>query len=351
MENSVNTVVASDLVAAKIVKETGDPSIQLTNSGKIKLSKELRSLGPMEADQRKRRGKKKSSKMIGGSFPYYYLMASLILWNCRGIRKREASLYLREIVNEYEGFFIGLTKTKLYSLDRCDINMIIGNDWDYFHHPVNSTSGGILVMWKRALASFDVTEHSSQLIMGTHNSNNLGKWNIATVYGGRDVQTCRKLWQDLEGCLIGDNPAIIGGDFNCILSKEDKKGGKRFHFSKGPKEMKMFLTNNDFHDIGFVGPNFTWRNNKEGNSRIWERLDRCFLNSSALHKIPMAKVCHLSRVASDHAPISLNMVEPQILKSKFIRFGDTWKSYPATWNIVLKAWKKADFGSNAEVLQ
>ncbi|KAI0519569.1 hypothetical protein KFK09_007020 [Dendrobium nobile] len=249
------------------------------------------------------------------------------------------------------GFFVGLTETKLSSLDRCDINMIIGSEWDYFYHPANGTSGGILVMWKRALASFEVIEHSSQFIMGKLDSNSLGSWIIVTVYGGRDVQSRRKLWQDLEGYLVDDNPAIIGGDFNCILSKEDKKGGKRFHFSKEPKDMKMFLTNNDFHDVGFVGPNYTWCNNKEGNSRIWERLDRCFLNSSALQKIPMAKVCHLPRVALDHAPISLNMVEPQNLKSKFLRFEDTWKSYPATWNIVLKAWKKTDFGSDAEILQ
>ncbi|XP_020696539.1 uncharacterized protein LOC110109689 [Dendrobium catenatum] len=136
------------------------------------------------------------------------------------------------------------------SLDRNDINLIIGNEWDYFHHPAIGILGGILVMWKKDLASFEVIEHSSQLIMGTLNINVLGKWNIATVYGGKDAQTHRSLWQKLEGCMIGDEPGIIGGDFNYILSKEDKKGGKRFHFSNGSKDMKKFSMNNDFHDIG-----------------------------------------------------------------------------------------------------
>ncbi|KAI0529128.1 hypothetical protein KFK09_001675 [Dendrobium nobile] len=206
--------------------------------GKVKLAKELRSLGPMEADTKKRRGTK-----------------------------------------------------------------------------INS---GILVMWKKDTASFEVLNHSSQLIMGILSVNNMG---------------------------------IIGGDFNCILSKEDKRGGKSFNLSNGTKDMKMFLMNNDFHDIGYVGPNCTWCNNKEGTSRIWERLDRCLLNSTALQSIPMAKVRHLPRVASEHAPIAINLVEPQKQNFAVIRFEDTWKSYPVTWNIISKTWKKMDFGTNAEILQ
>ncbi|XP_028556805.1 uncharacterized protein LOC114581226 [Dendrobium catenatum] len=238
-------------------------------------------------------------------------MESIILWNCRGVRKREASLYLREVVKDYKGFLVGLTETKISSIDRSDINQIIGSEWDYFSHPSNGTSDGILVMWKKEFASFEIVDHSSQVIVGQLNINTLGKWNIATVYGGKDAQTRRSLWNKLEDCMSADEPCIIGGDFNCILSKEDKRGGKRFDLSKGSKDMKKFMITNYFHDIGFVGPSYTWCNNKEGNSRIWERLDRCILNSMALHNIPMAKVHHLPRVALDHAPISINLKECQ----------------------------------------
>ncbi|KAI0496464.1 hypothetical protein KFK09_022781 [Dendrobium nobile] len=278
-------------------------------------------------------------------------MESIIFWNCRGARKREASLYLREVVKDYKGFFVGLTETKISSFDRSDVNQIIGNEWDYFNHPSSGTSGGILILWKKDFASFEMVDHSLQVVVGQLNINALGKWNIATVYGGKDAQTRRSLWSKLENYMSADEPCIIGGDFNCILSKEDKRGGKRFYLSKGSKDMKNFMINNDFHDIGFVGPRYTWCNNKEGNSRIWEGLDRCLLNSKAIHNVPMAKVRHLPRIASDHAPISINLVEYQNQKSSFFRFEDTWKTYPATWNIILKAWKKLDYGSNAEILQ
>ncbi|XP_028547939.1 uncharacterized protein LOC110093766 [Dendrobium catenatum] len=268
-----------------------------------------------------------------------------------GARKREASLYLREIVKDYKGFFVGLTETKISSLDSSEVNQIIGNDWDYFFHPSIGNSGGILILWKKAFASFEMVDHSSQVVIRKLITNALGKWNIATIYGGRDAQTRRSLWSTLENYLSDEDPFIIGGDFNCILSKEDKRDGKRFYLSKGSKDLNNFMINNDFHDIGFVGPSYTWCNNKKGNSRIWERLDRCLLNSKAIHKVSFVKVHHLPRVASNHAPISINLVENQNQKSGFIRFEDTWKTYPATWNIVLKAWKKMDYSLNAEILQ
>ncbi|KAI0524679.1 hypothetical protein KFK09_004061 [Dendrobium nobile] len=269
----------------------------------------------------------------------------------RGARKREASLYLREIVKDNDCFFVGLTETNITCFERHDIDSIIGVEWDYCFQPAVGSSGGILVLWKRSLASFETVEVSTQVVMGNLNINTVGSWKVATVYGGKDVQTRRNLWHSLKSYMQGNSPALIVGNFNCLLSKEDKKGGKRFHFSCGPKEMKMFLTNNDFHDLGYVGPRFTWCNNKDGNSRIWERLDRCLVNSIALQKIPMAKVKHLSRIASDHALIVFNMTKPQNQKSKFIRFEDSWKSYPAVWHIAVKAWMKSYYGTSAEILQ
>ncbi|KAI0530940.1 hypothetical protein KFK09_000488 [Dendrobium nobile] len=321
--DSVEVVAVPDLKKAIAEQRNEDQVVSVSNSGKCKLSKELRCLGPMEANQRKKRGG----------------------------QKREASLYLREIVKDYKGFFVGLTETKLSSIDRNDVNQIIGSEWDYYLHPSSGNSGGILILWKKEFASFEMVDHTSQVVIGQLITNALGKWNIATVYGGKDAHTRRSLWSKLENYLSGDDPCIIGGDFNCILSKEDKRGGKRFYLSKGSKDMKNFRMNNDFHDIGFVDPSYIWCNNKEGNSRIWERLDRCLLNSKAIRKVLMVKVRHLPRVASDHAPISINIVENHNQKLGFIRFEDTWKTYPATWNIVLKAWKKTDHGSNAEILQ
>ncbi|KAL0918950.1 hypothetical protein M5K25_011001 [Dendrobium thyrsiflorum] len=256
-------------------------------------------------------------------------MPSLVFWNCRGARKREASLYLREIVGDHDVFFIGLVETKLANVDRSDVNRIVGSDGDFFQHPVEGVSSGILVVWNRNVMSFDVVEHSSQLVFGVLNIPSIGTWNVATVYGNKLCQVRRSLWEQLEKCVVGDVPSIMGGDFNCILCKEEKKKGAG----------------------GTVGPSYTWCNKKEGVARIWERLDRCLLNSAALQMVPLAKIKHLARVAFDHSPIVFKLDEKHYNKTKKFRFEDTWRSYPAAWSIVVNSWKKADFGNEVDVLR
>ncbi|KAI0498496.1 hypothetical protein KFK09_019384 [Dendrobium nobile] len=242
-------------------------------------------------------------------------------------------------------------ETKMTSIDRKDVDDLIGKDWEYFHFPIIGLSGGILVLWNMKVVTFVVKETSSQMIVGDLSVPNLGIWKVGTVYGSRCCKGRESLWSQLGSCMEDSIPSIIGGEFNCVLNKEEKRGGKRFLFSKGPKDMKCFMTNFDFHDVGNIGPRFTWCNNKEGASRIWERLDRCILNSAALQKLPIAVFRHLARVASDHSPIAFKMDESVRIKSKTIKFEDTWKSYPAAKSIVYHSWKKNDFGAEGMILQ
>ncbi|KAL0925295.1 hypothetical protein M5K25_003616 [Dendrobium thyrsiflorum] len=292
---------------------------------KAKLSKEVKSLGPIDKLPRRKRKD--------------------------GVGVQETSLYLKEVVRDNEVFFAGLVETKVSSLVREDIDKLIGVEWDFFHHPANGLSRGILVVWKRSEGYFEVVEDDAQVVLGYFHSFKSGRWQVATIYGSKDLVTRRSLWESIDKFLLDDSPSIIGGDFNCIVSKEDKRGGKRFSFSQGPQEMKQFLATNDLHEVGFIGPRFTWCNNKEGRSRIWERLDRCLINSVALQLVPLAFVKHLARVASDHSPIALKINEEHKISKRCFRFENIWRSYPASWNVVLKAWNRKVSGSNAEILK
>ncbi|KAI0511099.1 hypothetical protein KFK09_011721 [Dendrobium nobile] len=313
-EELLGKAVSNDKVVDK-GSELLEPEVNLDmNYGsedvKVKLAKELKSLGPVNSEKKKRNG--------------------------RGARKKEASMYLKEMVRDENVFFIGLMETKLSSIGRMEVDCLMGNEWDYFYQPAVGTSGGILVLWNIKLVSFEVCEASSQVIIGNLSIPSLGIWKIATVYGSRCSKKRSDLWNQLERSMENSSPSIIGGDFNCILNKDEKRGGKRFLFSKGPREMKSFMVNSDFHDIGYVGPRFTWCNNKEGNSRIWERLDRCILNSLAMQKLPLVVNRHLARMASDHCLVVIKMDDRIRLKTKTIKFEDTWRSYPAAKSIVNK---------------
>ncbi|XP_028548320.1 uncharacterized protein LOC110092606 [Dendrobium catenatum] len=105
-----------------------------------------------------------------------------------GAKKKEASLYPREVVKDNATFFIGLVEAKLVDIGKRDVNRIIGNDWDFFHQPAVGTSGGILVLWKRNIVSFTMVEHSSQLVFGVLDTTSKGCWHVAMVYGHKEYQ-------------------------------------------------------------------------------------------------------------------------------------------------------------------
>ncbi|KAI0488487.1 hypothetical protein KFK09_028320 [Dendrobium nobile] len=243
-----------------------------SGSTKVKLAKELRSLGPLETGYKKKRRD----------------------------GRREATLNLKELVREQDVCFIGLLETKMTCIGRREVDYLIGNDWDFYHIPAVGFSGGMLVLWDKKIVTFVVKVTSSHIV---------------TVYGSRCCKEREDLWRKLEEGLKEHNPSIIGGDFNCILNKDEKRGGKRFVFSKGPREMKQFMTNSDFHDVRSIGPR------------------------------------HLARVASDHSQIAFKLDEKIQFKRMNIKFEDTWRSYPAARSIVYHSWKKNDFGDHSEILQ
>ncbi|KAL0923910.1 hypothetical protein M5K25_004697 [Dendrobium thyrsiflorum] len=158
------------------------------------------------------------------------------------------SLYIKEFMKDNGVFFLGLMETKTFMVDKKEVDRLIGTV---------GLSGSILVLWRNDIAIFNVLEASQQVIIGDLNVLNKGTWRIATIYGSKDVYRRRNLWEKLEFFSLKDVPMVIGGHFNYLLDKDDKRGGKKFMFSLGPKEMKSFLSINDFHEVGSVGPRFT----------------------------------------------------------------------------------------------
>ncbi|XP_020683141.1 uncharacterized protein LOC110100089 [Dendrobium catenatum] len=211
---------------------------------------------------------------------------------------------------------------------------MMGQDWDFFLLPSAGLSGGIMVMQRSDLAYFSIVKTSEQCVIGELNVFNRGVWMITMVYASKETVNRRGLWNLIQEVDHSSIPSIIGGNFNCILAKEDKKGGRRFRFNQGSLEMVKFMNENDFHEAGFVGPRFTWCNNKKGGDRILERLHRCLLNSLAINKIQITMVRHLARVASDHCPIALKMFDTTCKGRSGFKFEDTWLSFREAEHIV-----------------
>ncbi|KAI0519640.1 hypothetical protein KFK09_007094 [Dendrobium nobile] len=211
-------------------------------------------------------------------------------------------------------------------------------------------SGGILVLWRKGVADFSVLEVSSQVIIGNLENVNKGGWQVSTAYGGRSMVDRKSLWEILEKRCDNNKPTVIGGDFTVSYHNRRKEAVKKKILSQGAIDMEMFMNNNDLHEVGLIGPKFTWCNNKSGGSYILERLDRCLINSYAMNSINLALVKHLSRIASDHCPILLELFKPVIPNYKCIRFEDVWCTYHGAFAIVANTCKKGGGNDLANAL-
>ncbi|CAL1360133.1 unnamed protein product [Linum trigynum] len=99
-------------------------------------------------------------------------------------------------------------------------------------------------------------------------------WRFTGVYGWPESNEKKNTWK-----LIGDlsnqwsGPWLCGGDFNEILSSEEKSGGQ----GRDERDMEAFrdcLADTDLKDLGFQGYCFTWENRWRNGGYIEERLDR-----------------------------------------------------------------------------
>ncbi|KAJ8440216.1 hypothetical protein Cgig2_023981 [Carnegiea gigantea] len=62
---------------------------------------------------------------------------------------------------------------------------------------------------------------------------------------------------------------------------------------------------NDLHDLGFSGYEFTWCNKRVGAEVVEERLDRFCASTERSIQFPEARVQHIDSYISDHLPILL----------------------------------------------
>ena len=134
-------------------------------------------------------------------------------------------------------------------------------------------------------------------------------------------------------------PWCCFGDFNELLEVQDKKGGVPRAYSL----MENFRDVLDFYgfvDLGYLGPDFTWRGRRKG-EMIWERLDRGVVNYEWLSKFPTGQVRHLNCFTSDHLPILLSLdASGQRRKwhRKLFRFEAMWVLDPGCKDTITRAW-------------
>ncbi|XP_038979184.1 uncharacterized protein LOC120109519 [Phoenix dactylifera] len=262
----------------------------------------------------------------------------VLLWNCRGAGKPSFRPAFRRLVSLHDPDVCVLLETRLSgsSLERA--RRAIPRSWGTYAVDSWGLSGGIIVLWRLGGVGIDVFHKCNQQVILVISEGAGPPWVILATYASTNHRERRVLWEEATSLIQLGHPVMMAGDFNCIDSPKDKRGGKVFSNNIEVREFQDFIQSNGLADLGFTGPHFTWCNNRLGMARVWERIDRVYAMPGWLQRFPDFLVRHLPRIASDHCPVLVSTPYTFPVHCPF-RFEKVWLSYPRSWEVVREAWQ------------
>ena len=279
-------------------------------------------------------------KLAPVEFPLeHFVTMNILMWNCRGALNLDFTRRIFEMAINHNPAIMVITETRVGG-DRA-AKIIAGLPFDGFITTETiGYAGGLWVLWKKEEAEIDLLAAMEQEIhaMVKVCGSNL-TWFISAIYASPRLAERRLVWSNLlEIAKLHNHPWLMLGDFNEILSSEDKFGRNNLNLNR-TLDFKSCLDDCNFLDLGFSGPKFTWTNKRPISSLILERLDRCFANPSWRMLYPEATVTHLPRTCSDHCPVLVELLGSRNGNSnKPFRFHTMWLLHPQFPKVVEEAW-------------
>ncbi|MCI03614.1 endonuclease/exonuclease/phosphatase family protein, partial [Trifolium medium] len=203
---------------------------------------------------------------------------------------------------------------------------------------VEGRSGGLSVMWRDNI-SCRVLNYSRNFINLIVEEGGKGEWRLTCYYGYPERSRRRHAWELLRELRdMSELPWCIMGDFNDLLSQEDKKGIHP-HPNWLCNGFRSAVSDCDLTDIQLEGYPYTWIKSMGTPNVIEERLDRAMTNSEWLGMYPEAKLVNIIASHSDHSPILLHTTPMERQQNSYsFRFENIWLQEDDIEEVVEEGW-------------
>ncbi|KAK4403176.1 hypothetical protein Sango_1058300 [Sesamum angolense] len=152
------------------------------------------------------------------------------------------------------------------------------------------------------------------------------------VYAKRDTVERRALWDALRAVSVGALPWIVGGDFNTVLSPDERSGGSA---TSGivMSDFDDAIADSALIDAGYVGSPYTWYSH-----RLRQRLDRVIVSSCWMTVFPNMQVTHLELSQSDHRGLLVEVECTVERKVSSFCFQHMWTMHSEFLGVVRRNW-------------
>ncbi|XP_028808404.1 uncharacterized protein LOC114762973 [Neltuma alba] len=258
------------------------------------------------------------------------------IWNCQGAASRRFHTVLKSLLHGFKPDLIALLEPRISGV-KAD-RVIKKLNYPNLHRvEAEGFSGGIWLMWSDQIKVHVLLNHKQFIHTHICSTNGESPYLFTTVYGNPKPTMRETLWEDLHYLCINEREAwLLAGNFNATLTRDERRGGARSSRS-GNRAFKDFVHTTGLIDLGFTGPEFTW---KRGSLLV--RLDRALTNQTWIASQPNAIVMHLPRIQSDHRPLLIKPEGEPRKKEPIFRFLAPWIAHPDFKNLLAKNWSNEE---------
>uniref|UniRef100_A0A803NJP8 Reverse transcriptase n=1 Tax=Cannabis sativa TaxID=3483 RepID=A0A803NJP8_CANSA len=225
----------------------------------------------------------------------------------------------------------GIMETKVDVVERFKIRVGFKG---CFSIVVNGRKGGLSMLW-RISDETHLTNYSNNHIDVEVRIPGVAKWRLFGFYGEPNRNLRYHTWNLLRSMAAESSlPWCVIGDFNNIISNDDKKGGRPYPATL-ISSFQVAVMDSHLIDLELRGYQYTWERSRGTNRNVEIRLDRAMVTQQWLDMFNEVSLTNLAFSSSDHSPIFL---EPKIMVSGttmgLFRYENSWIREPLCAQIV-----------------
>ena len=257
----------------------------------------------------------------------------ILCWNVRGLNSPLKQHEVAALLKKEHVDFCALVETKLSShrIEQLRISRL--QKWNITSNAMNSSNARIVLIWNPVSISLEVLHVSEQAIdVKVSCLISQSQFSACFVYGYNTIIQRRTLWDNLRD-WNPTTPWMVMGDFNSILSLDDRHGVSQVS-SYEYSDFHSCCMDLGLTDLLYAGNHYTWN---RGNS--WSKIDRVMVNRFwPTGALPVSVVFRPPGSLSDHAQAWIQIHEQQSHGRRNFKFFNMWTSHEKFMQMVDQYW-------------